>query len=285
MRRGLALAIATGAGMLALAPAAPADHHFASISEVYPGSAANPSDEYVEIRMWSAGQNLFGSANLVLYNASGMAAGPIDLVNVGNGANQRTALAGTPSAETTFSVQMDAEYPIGVLATGGGGVCLTSDVGFGTIDCVAWGTANISGAGTPAQPPSDGSALHRSIVPGCNTLLESGDDTNDSLADFSSALPTPEPNSATPQTSSCPNTTITKKPRARTRDRTPRFEFSGGDGFLCSLDGSKAAQCDSGVFAPGKVSRGKHKFVVRATQSDGSVDGTPAKYSWKIVRR
>jgi len=284
MRRGLAFATATGAALLALAPAAQADHHFASISEVYPGSAASPSDEFVEVRMWSAGQNLFGSANLVFYNASGMAAGPIDLVNVGNGANQRTALAGTPSAETTFSVQMDTEYPIGVLATAGGGVCLTSDVGFGTIDCVAWGTANVSGAGTPAQPPSDGSALRRSIVPGCNTLLESGDDTNDSLADFSSALPTPEPNSATPQTSSCPNTKITKKPKSKTNDRTPKFKFSGGDSYECKLDNGLFEACDE-TFTPGKLKLGKHRIAVFAKEDDESFDGTPARYSWKIVKR
>ena len=126
----------------------------------------------------------------------------------------------------------------------------------------------------------------RDISPGCNTLLESrrrhGFEPR-RLCDR--RFPTPQPNSEAGFNSTCPNTTITKKPKAKTKDRTPKFEFSGGDGFLCSLDGSKAAQCNSGVFAPGKQSKGKHKFVVQATESDGSRDGTPAKYSWKIVKK
>ena len=97
------------------------------------------------------------------------------------------------------------------------------------------------------------------------------------LDDFAPALPHAAAESVAGPNSTCPNTQITKKPKAKTTDRTPKFEFSGGDGFLCSLDGSKAEACDSGVFEPGKLSRGKHKFAVGATETGRLVDGTPGQ--------
>jgi hypothetical protein len=170
------------------------------------------------------------------------------------------------------------------MANSGGGVCLVSTTFPSPIDCVAWGTATVPGAGTPEPEIPAGSSLERSIVAGCNTLLEPGDDTGSSAADFAPAFPFPEPNSAIPTESACPNTEITKKPKARTKDRTPTFEFSGGDGFECNLDSGGFEECES-PYEPGRLKRGKHTIEVRATETDGSRDGTPAKYSWKIVRQ
>jgi hypothetical protein len=286
MRRGLAFAIATGAAMVAIAPAAQADHHSVSITEVFPGTTASPTAEFVELTMYSGDQNNFApAASLTFYNASGGTVSNLDLADVPNGQSQRTLLAGSAATETVFTVSVDTEYSGNSISNAGGGVCLVSDTFPSPIDCVAWGTATVVGAGAPEAAIPDGSSIRRDISRGCNTLLEAGDDTDSSLTDFAPAFPAPQPNSDVGINSTCPNTTITKKPKAKTRDRTPKFKFSGGDGFLCSLDGSKAAACDSGAFAPGRISKGKHKFQVRATQLDGSVDGTPAKYSWKIVKK
>ena len=61
---------------------------------------------------------------------------------------------------------------------------------FGVVDCVSWGA--FSGpptlpAGEPAPALSSGQSLTRSIARGCATLLEAGDDTDDSAADFALA--------------------------------------------------------------------------------------------------
>ena len=287
MRRGLALVIATGAALVAMAPSAHADHHFVSIVEVFPGVSENPAAEFVELQMYSAAQNNFApGASLSFHNAAGVSTGTLPLQDVTNGSSQRTALISTPAMALLSGKQADTEYASAALDPAGGGVCLLSSVFASPVDCVAWGTATVPGAGTSENAIPDGSSIVRDIGPGCNTLLEPGDDSDSSLDDFAaSALLTPQPNSEAGFNSSCPNTVITKKPKPKTTDRTPKFEFTGGDGFLCSLDRSKAAQCDSGKFAPGRLSRGKHEFVVQATESDGSRDGTPAKYDWKIVKR
>lgn len=287
MRRGLALVIGTGAALLALAPAAHADHHFVQISEVFPGDSKHPTAEFVEIQMYASGQGLLNQTDLTFYNAGGTAlVPPLELADVTSDQNQRTLLVGTSAMESLFPVQADVEYGTAVMANAGGGVCLDSETGFGQLDCVAWGTATVSGAGTAEFAIPDGSSIVRDITANCNTLLEGNDDTDVSADDFAPDFPSPQPNSLLGPNSTCPNTTITKKPKAKTTDRTPRFEFSGGDdGFFCSLDGSKAAPCDSGVFKPGKLPRGKHEFEVRASELDGSIDGTPAAYSWKIVKK
>ena len=286
MRRGVAIALAVGAGALALAPTALADHHEVKISEVFPGTSDNTDAEFVEIQMYSPGQNLLGSADLVFYNAGGAALiPPLELANVANGQNQRTLLAGTTAFETLSTIQTDVEFGTAVMSPAGGGVCVVSEVGFGTLDCVAWGTATVPGAGTSEPAIPDGSSIVRDVSANCNTLLEAQDDTGSSAADFNPALPAAQPNSQAGLNSTCPNTQLTKMPKAKTKDRTPTFEFTGGgDGFECRLDDGIYEDCTS-PHEPGKLSRGKHKFEVRATETDGSVDGTPAKHSWKIVRR
>ena len=130
--------------------------------------------------------------------------------------------------ETLSGKQADTEYGSAALDPAGGGVCLLSSVFASPVDCVAWGTATVAGAGTSETAIPDGTSIVRDISPGCNTLLEVGDDSDSSLDDFApSGLLTPQPNAEAGFNSSCPNTQITKKPKAKTTDRTPKFEFSG----------------------------------------------------------
>jgi hypothetical protein len=285
MRRGLAFVIAAAAMLLSLAPVAQADHHFVKITEVFPGTIAQPGAEFVELQMYSTGQNNFApGASLTFYNGAGGTASNMDLLDVASGADQRTMLAGTATMESMFTVAADREYVGDNMSNSGGGVCLVSDLFPSPIDCVAWGTATVSGAGTSEPAIPDGSSLGRSIAAGCNTLLEPGDDTGSSLDDFAPAFPTPQMNSEAGPNSTCPNTTITKKPRTRTTDRTPKFEFTGGPDFECNLDNQGFSDCGPS-YAPGRLSRGRHNLKVRATETDGSRDGTPASHSWKIVKR
>jgi Ca2+-binding RTX toxin-like protein len=85
----------------------------------------------------------------------------------------------------------------------GGAAC------FDTIDCVSWGAAFTGSANLPDKTTPNGSvlpatfSLQRTIAPGCPTLLEAGDDTNNAQTDF---LPGPKegrPNSVPPPERPC----------------------------------------------------------------------------------
>jgi len=106
MRRGIATAIATAAGCLALAPAAPADHHFVSVSEVLPATPENDAAEFVEFRMYSAGQGNFApAASVEFLGANGFNVGSLPLPDVGSAQNGDTLLVMSQAAEAEFGVQ------------------------------------------------------------------------------------------------------------------------------------------------------------------------------------
>ena len=83
-----------------------------------------------------------------------------------------------------------------------------------------------------------------------------------------------------------PDTTITSGPPARTRKTSATFEFTATEavsGFKCKLDAGLWKACTSGVTYT-RLSRTKHTFSVRATDTLGKVDKTPATRSWTITR-
>jgi Cadherin-like domain len=83
-----------------------------------------------------------------------------------------------------------------------------------------------------------------------------------------------------------PDTTITKKPKDKTRKKTATFEFSANDSgstFECSLDGTQFTPCSSPHHV--KVKKGKHQFQVRARDAAGNVDGSPASDDWKVKKK
>jgi hypothetical protein len=85
-----------------------------------------------------------------------------------------------------------------------------------------------------------------------------------------------------------PDTTITGRPKAKTKKKTATFEFSGTDtravtGFECSLDGAAFASCTSPHTL--KVKKGRHTFEVRAVDDAANRDASVASYSWKVKRR
>src|ERR1700709_1681528 len=88
---------------------AQATFHEMWIREIYPGSIAQPDAEYVELQMWSPGQNLVGGHSLKTYNASAVLIATTALPNaVPGGANQSTILLATAAAESAFGVMPDA---------------------------------------------------------------------------------------------------------------------------------------------------------------------------------
>lgn len=170
-----------------LAPAAiPASFHLIKIVELFPGSAAQREAQYVMLQMYSAGQTEVAGHSIDVFAANGSVAGSFTFASaVANGDNQDTILIATPQAEALFGVAADlAMAP--VLDPVAGKVC------FDDIDCVAWGNfggslVSPSPVGTPFSPVDGllvGHAIVRDISKGNASLLQGGDDSDDSFDDF-----------------------------------------------------------------------------------------------------
>lgn len=80
---------------------------------------------------------------------------------------------------------------------------------------------------------------------------------------------------------SAPDTSLTLKPDASTRVALAEFGFASSkpaSTFECSLDGGPWVGCSSTRQV--SVGEGAHTFSVRATDSIGNVDPTPARFTW-----
>jgi len=290
----LALPFLAGLILLLAAPAQ-ASFHLIKVREVFPGTAARPDSDYVELQMYAAGQNLVHFGHLEVLNSTGGVIGNFTPAgNVANAANQSTVLI----ADSEFAGQFpgltaDFEDSALNLSPSGGAVCWPqTEPPFD--DCASWG--NFSGKASLPSPGDsaaaaaipDGMALRRSIAPGCATLLENGDDTDNSSVDFSLASPAPRGNATTPVEHECavpPNTAIDAKPANPSKGTAASFTYHSvpvGAEFECSLDAAPFAACgSSGIEYPGPLGEGGHIFEVQAVGESG-VDSTPASYFWTI---
>jgi hypothetical protein len=275
-----------------LAPAvAQGAFHLMLIREVYPGSAASPDSGYVELQMYTGGQQFVANHKVTVYGAGGAVAGTFTFPsNLSNGASQQTILVGDSGVAGAFGVVPDLVDSGFAAAAAGGAACWD-----GTPDCVAWGSfAGFSGpapsqVGTPADESGipNGMALRRSIAPGCPTLLEATDDSNNSAADFVDASPQPRNNASAIVESACtgPTTTIDSKPANPTSATAASFAYHStpaGASFECRLDSAVFASCASGgVEYPGPLADGNHSFQVRAKDGSENV-GPAATYGWKV---
>ena len=192
MRRGFralvaAIVVATASSVAIPAQAA---FHLIYISEVFAGTPSAPNARFVELQMYSAGQNQVQTHSVVVYNAAGTQVGTYSFSDpVANQANQTKILVATPEAQTLFGITADLTMGTATIPTAGGKVC------FDNIDCVSWGTYSGSATapsptGTPAPEFCD-SLTRRLNIAGGPTTLDGADDTNNSANDFVFALPTP----------------------------------------------------------------------------------------------
>jgi subtilisin-like proprotein convertase family protein len=81
-----------------------------------------------------------------------------------------------------------------------------------------------------------------------------------------------------------PDTAIQVAPPSRAGSRTASFEFTAtkaGTQFQCRLDGGDFSPCTSPQQF-GNLPEGSHTFEVRAFDSKGNVDGSPAVYTWTV---
>jgi len=265
------------------------------VREVHTGGAGGGS--YVVLQMWTGGQNFVGGHKIDVYDGEGTKALTFTFAEgVSSGNSQATILvagegyaAAFPSGPTPDETDSGLDIP-----AAGGAVC------FEAIDCVSWGDFEgslPSAAGEPASPGgvTAGKALHRSIAEPCATLLEPGDDSNDSAADFSEQEPNPRSNSSpiveeecVPPDETPPDTLIgTHPPNPSDGDVSFTYHSSeGGSTFECSLAGGAAPDAFEGCSVEGRdyseLANGEYTFKVRAEDESGNVDPSPAAYTWTV---
>src|SRR3989337_2079306 len=78
--------------------------HFIKVVEVFPGSVAHPSAQFIELQMYAAGQTFVSGRKVFIFDAAGAKIDSITFGgNVPNGLNQARILIGTSQAATLFS--------------------------------------------------------------------------------------------------------------------------------------------------------------------------------------
>ncbi len=87
-----------------------------------------------------------------------------------------------------------------------------------------------------------------------------------------------------------PDTAFTGTPVDPGPNTGATFEFTGSDqgaagvgGFACALDGAAFQACTSPTVLAGPLADGPHTFAVRASDTLGNVDPTPATFTWTVA--
>jgi hypothetical protein len=212
--------------------------HFALIDEVMSGVGADPSVQYVEIRMLSAGQILVADTRLTIFSCDGTTKTQLLLVpsNVGNSGVGTRWIMATPSFAAAACINPDFTFTPpgghpGIFPTCGM-VCWGAP--YGTfppppaswnledpdqyIDCLAYG-------GYTGPVPSTGytTANAADFLGGTMSLTRSGGSTRFNSQEFAPAAPTPRNNAGLDGTlgATCPTpTTSTTTPGASTTSTT-----------------------------------------------------------------
>ncbi len=211
-------------------------------------------------------------------------------------ANQQTVLIGDTAVQSTFGVAPDLLDAGLSIPAAGGAVCWNA--GGIPADCVAWGNFNGQVAlqaatgtsvGSPASPSgiTAGKAIRRKISPGCPTLLEEADDSDDSATDFEEVSPAPRNDSSAITEAVCagaPNTAIDDRPPLSSNSTSAEFTYEAptATSYECRLDAEAFAACPvGGPQTYTALADGSHTFQVRGVNASGP-DPTPASYTWTV---
>jgi hypothetical protein len=290
----LGLSLLVTALLLLTASPAQATFHLIKVREVHPGTS---DDSYVELQMFAAGQSFLSGHSMTLYDTSGSLVHSSTFASsVTNSANQQTVLVGDTGVQGAFGVAPDLLDSGLAIGAAGGAACWNA--GGLPADCVAWG--NFSGGaalqlatgtavGSPVSPGgiSAGKAIRRTIEPGCPTLLEESDDSDDSATDFSEVSPAPRNDTSPISEHTCagaPNTAIDDKPPLRSNSGSAEFTYEAptATSYECKLDATIFSTCPLG--GPKEytgLADGSHTFQVRGVNASGP-DPTPASYTWTV---
>jgi hypothetical protein len=176
----------------------------------------------------------------------------------------------TSDTTPTFNVTAEKGSTVELFYEGASGLV---SIGSGTADATT-GVANIT---VPA-----GSAL----ADGTYTIVAKATDAagNVSLVSNDASLQVKvESNIAVDATA--PDTTIDTNPDLVTDSDSATFTFSSneqGATFECKLDGDAAFSACTSPQSYSGLNQGDHTFQVRATDSAGNVDATPATHGWTV---
>ena len=84
---------------------------------------------------------------------------------------------------------------------------------------------------------------------------------------------------ASASTAVVPETAILSGPPAETTRTSATFEFDGGTGYECALDGTGWGSCAASQHYDG-LAPGEHELRVRARNEAGRFDASPARHTW-----
>ena len=140
-------------------------------------------------------------------------------------------------------------------------------------------------AGSTFQCSLDGAAFSACTSPKSYTGLTAGSHTFQVRATDPAGNTDPTPASQTWTVDlGAPDTTITSAPASPSNLTGPSFSFTSteaGSSFECRLDGGAFVACTSPKSYSGLLG-GSHTFEVRATDTAGNTDATPASHTWTI---
>jgi hypothetical protein len=203
-----------------------------------------------------------------------------------------SVIVGASTANCTVTV--DDPTVVG-RSTPQGRVNLSSDGAgrFSATTCDLNGTGGTSQCSFTYTPTAVGSARHRitAAYQGGGSHERSAGSTQLQVTEPSVPQP-PDPPKAPPVGQppvgqppvGPPNTTIVRKPRKTTAAGKAAFKFTSdqpGSTFLCKLDRKRFKPCKSPLKLKG-IKPGRHTFLVRAVNPQGTVDPTPAAYKWTV---
>lgn len=84
-----------------------------------------------------------------------------------------------------------------------------------------------------------------------------------------------------------PDTRLYDHPYSDSSKTRAQFDYDSDEAweFDCSLDGAPFTPCDRWGAVYSRLMDGTHRFLVRARDSHGNVDGTPEEWSWRVDTR
>lgn len=268
MRRVVAAVLAFLA-FLSVPRPAQGTFHSMKIVEVFGGTEAAPTAQYVVLQMWFPGQNLVGLHSLIVYDATGTAIPGATFTfgaDLPNGADQAKILIATSAAQTFFGVTPDLTMAPAI-SPAGGKICWDTTL----VDCVAWGGYNGSplGVGTPfgaagGIPRAQALKRRLDICMGATTL-DFCDDTDNSSTDFVLGSPAPTNNAGTSGTipaSTCGNSVLESLEACDDGNTangdgcssTCRLEAGGFTARQLAVDTSATASSNgNGIFEPAET--------------------------------
>jgi hypothetical protein len=268
-----------------------AEFHFAVIDEVMSGCGADPTIQFVEIRMLSGGQTQVANTRLTAFSCDGSSVQVLRLVatNLLNSGNGTRWIIGSPNFEAAAgiapdSVMSDADPGIfptcGQICWGAPGASAPDP---GTwdhtdpnnyIDCVAYGEY------TGARPSGAGPLLTDTPSTGTQSLTRVSTSPNADDNDFALAAPTPRNNNGmTGSLAGCSGLTTTSTAPPSGGSTTSTTTSGGGSttsttiGSALPGGGPAKTDCFAGWRVLGATGGTP---VVRCTDNDTACDQSPA---------